>query len=229
MHQTKLYISILLAIVLVSCGGQSWKENPVDTLLTKYKDSPKTEIILSDADVRSDKFYHTYTVVQPDKNADKFTSTKIKEQEVTEGFYALHDNNLGMSIARIDSLGSPSRMVAPAGFYTTVGNWKYGKWEDRNGQREWVYYPSYGYLSAMYFWGPRAIYRSQYYGDFRTSRGNRHYYGPAKQTSKWGTNSSGTKSTHANYHKRSVNRTSTWRKRYSSSSSSSRGGGGWGK
>lgn len=229
MQHNRLYILILTVSILASCGGKSWKENPVDTLLTEYQSKPKTEIILADADIKNEKFYHSYIVVEAQNNGEKFVSTKLKEKEVTEGFYALHDNNLGMSLARIDSLGNKSRMVAPAGFYTTVGNLKYGKWEESAGRRQWVYYPGYGYLSAMYFWGPRRIYYGQYYGDFGSRRGNRHYYGPSTQSSKWGTNSTGTKTTHSNYHSRSVKRTSNWRKRYSSSSSSSRGGGGWGK
>ena len=224
------YLQItLLLFVLAACGGKAWEANMVDQLLEKYKDKPNTEILLSDMQETSGgKFIHAYKVIGTDNKGDFHLITTVQDNNVTEGFYALHYDNLGMSIGRIDSLGNKSTIVAPPGFNTVIGNPKYGEFREENGQRVWHFFSTYLFYRTLFGMGNRMIYYNHYNDYYHHYRYNRHYYGSGSGSSpSWGTKSTATKQTHKNFYQRSVNRSGSWQRSYSSSSS--RGGGGFGK
>ena len=225
----KKILYILIGLFLFSCGGKSWQRNTVDILLDKYQNRPGTEILLSDMEVsRSGKLRHQYSVIGKDQQGKYKELERVTDRKVTEGFFALHYDNLGMSVGRIDSLGNKSTIVAPPGFNTVIGNPNYGEFREENGRRVWHFFPAYLYYSTLFNYGNRMIYYNNYNNYYRHYRNNRPYYGSAgASTSYWGTKSTATKSTHKNFYKRSTYRSGNWRKSYSSSRS--RGGGGFGK
>lgn len=225
---SKLLSYSFLLITLFGCYGKTWKENAVDKLLTKYKNKKGTEILLADMNYSGDgsRFYHKYEVLTPDSNGDYQKIETFKDNNVTEGFYALHNDNLGMSIGRINEEGECNTMVAPGGYELVVGNQKYGKFEGAGNTGNWVFHPRYSHYPLLFYWGSRSITGMFYYGMYRTNyRNNRHYYGPLNN---WGTKSAETKKTHKSYYSRAKQRSNSWKRNYSNSTSS-RGGGGWGK
>lgn len=224
---TRIINLLILTLLLSSCYGEKWEENKVDQILKKYQSQIGTEVVLGDMRVgnTANSFYHKYEVFVLD---DKGNYTKIKTVEdpkVTEGFFALNSDNLGMSIGRITRDGEISTMVAPAGFEMVVGNSKYGKFTGEDNTGNWVFYPRYAHYPLLFYWGNRVIH-NRYYSMYRSGyRNNRHFYGP---TNSWGTNSAESKRTHRNYYTRARQRTNSWKRNYSKSSNY-RGGGGWGK
>lgn len=217
----------ILLFVFVGCGGKAWETNMVDQLLEKYKDKPNTEVLLSDMRQTSGgNFAHTYKVIGMDNKGDFSLLTTVQDNNVTEGFYALHYDNLGMSIGRIDSLGNKSTIVAPPGFNTVIGNPKYGEFREERGHRVWHFFSTYLFYRTLFGMGNRMIYYNHYNDYYRNYRYNRPYYGSSPKPA-WGTKATATKQTHKNFYQRSVNRSGAWKRSYSSSSS--RGGGGFGK
>lgn len=227
------YLAIgLLSLILLACGGKSWETNLVDQLLERYKNSPNTEILLADMQETNDgKYIHAYKVIGMDGNGGFRDLGTVQDNNVTEGFYALHYDNLGMSIGRIDSLGQKSTLVAPPGFNTVIGNPKYGEFREENGHRVWHFFSSYLFYRTLFGLGTRAIYYDNYHNYYRHYRYSRPYYGYGGRgtsgTPAWGTKSKATQTTHKTFYQRSINRTGSWNKSYTSRSS--RGGGGFGK
>lgn len=223
----KLLYLFTLMFLLFSCYGEKWTENKVDQLLKTYQTQNGTEVVLSDMRVgrNENSFYHKYEVFAPDQEGNYQKIKTVEDPNVTEGFFALNSDNLGMSIGRITKEGIKSTMVAPAGFEMVIGNPKYGEFSGTDNTGNWVFYPRYSHYPLLFYWGNRQIHR-QYYNMYRTGyRNNRHFYGP---TNAWGTNSAESKRTHKGYYTRARQRANSWKRNYSNSSNY-RGGGGWGK
>jgi hypothetical protein len=141
----------------------------------------------------SNKYKHQYNVL-----IEKPDSVYVKKSdwvEVSDIFFNANVNNMGMEVASKKD-GKLNKSASPPGHSNYVGNEKYGKWRERDGNRFWEFYGKYAFMSSMFrmamfpvrysYWNN---YHSNYYG-----RG-RSYYGPTSNgRSMYGTNSNYTKS-----------------------------------
>lgn len=225
-----IYIAISI-ILLTSCVGEEWKENPVDDLIEKYKDKGPVSIILRDMDLQDGDYYHKYLILYSQDDEFKVDSTEW--MEVNENFFILNQENLDMTIVAIDKNGEIDKLVAPPGYRHLVGNEKYGRWENRSGDRVWVFLGQYYFYRTIFGWGRRPLYYSNY-NHYRTNYyGSRPYYG--KTGKEWGTSSSYAKKNRPNFYQRKTQKNNfVSRKRSSgffsrSGSSGFRKGGGSGK
>lgn len=200
-----LHISLFL-FVLSSCVGEKWKENPVDDLVEKYESNKPFSIILKDMDLslKEEKYLHKYLILYKEGQEMKVDSTDWLE--VNENFFILNEENLDMSILSMNAKGEIDKLVAPPGYRHIVGNERYGRWEDRNGQRMWVFFGQYMFFRHVFGYGSRSIYYNSY-NTYRTNySGTRPYYGTKKGVSQWGTNSANTKANRPNFYKRKTSK-----------------------
>lgn len=124
------------------------------------------------------KYFHKYTML---KGKQEINTGWI---EVKESLFLKHTEDLGMVI-----LSKPYGLyedesikeATPPGMQY-VNNPRYGKWEERDNRRHWVYYNNYGYMNT-YTMGHRYSYRE--YNTWNNSyRNRRGYYGRPMGTNK---------------------------------------------
>lgn len=230
---SKISYILILFLLLSSCVGEEWKENPVDDLVEKYQSKKPVSIVLKDMDLIDDDYFHRYLILYEEGGEMKSDSTDWLE--VNENFFLLNAENLDMVILSIDEKGNIDKLAAPPGFRSIIGNEKYGKWEDRNGQRVWVFFGQYMFYRHLFGWGGRTIYWNNY-NHYRTNYyGSRPYYGTNKSRSEWGTSSRYTKKNRPNFYKRKTQKNDFMSRKRSrgffskSGSSGFRKGGGSGK
>ncbi len=247
MRISKLLFFILIGAALASCGGKKFKKNPVDDIIKNQPTNKAFSIILNDMDVHGsffEHYFHQYKIIKSDSAVQVGdstiyypTETTTEYVEVSENYFKLHADDMGMEIAARDENGPLSKGTNPPGYSNYVGNSRYGRWEQRGGNSFWAFYGQYAFMSSMFNMMAYPVRRS-YYNDWR---GNyygtgRTYYGPTSGTSGryYGTGSSYTRATRPNsswsrntsrFKSRVQSRTSRSGSRYSGSSSRSRGGG----
>ncbi|MEL6561554.1 MAG: hypothetical protein AAFQ94_25420 [Bacteroidota bacterium] len=244
----KILSIILIGIALVSCGGsKKFKKNPIDDIIKELPTDKPYSIILNDMDVHGsffEHYFHQYKIIKSDSAVQMGDSivylptvTTTDFMEVSESYFKLHADDMGMEIAARDENGKLSKSTNPPGYSSYVGNPRYGRWEQRGGNSFWAFYGQYAFMSSMFNMMAYPVRRS-YYNDWR---GNyygtgRTYYGPTSGTSGryYGTGSTYTRSTRPNstwsrnnsrFKDKVRSRTSRSGSRYSGSSSRSRGGG----
>jgi hypothetical protein len=230
-----------ILLLLASCGGKDFQENPVDTLIRDMTDAENFSIILYDMNVEGTFFkdyQHQYRIIKQSSAEAEPTEEITEWTKVSEEFFAQNENNMGMEIAAKDAEGKVSKTAAPPGYNNYVGNPRYGSWQGSGANSFWVFYGQYALLSNLFNMGTFPARRS-YYDDYTSYRGSgRAYYGPSTSDgrSTYGTNSTYTSRakpnstwsrTTSSRGFRSGSSTSTSRSgsRYSNTSSRSRGGG----
>lgn len=225
-------IPLLFCFLLVSCGGKKWNENPLNQMKEKYSDAYMYTVLVTDMDVKDNKYYHKYDVIVTQKVDSDPEAFKTDWVEVSEPFFIRHEGNLGMEILTKDENGVINEIPSPPGFTNYIGNEKYGKWEGTGDNRTWSFFTQYLFMRSMlgFVYGP--VYYAPY-NHYRTNyRYNRPFYGWQSRSTTYnhyGTKSSKLKSTRPDFYKRKVSK-GNFRTRYQSyTSSSSRGGGGFGK
>lgn len=224
---------LFLFFLLGSCKGEDWKENPVDDLIENYKSKNPVSIILKDMDLKDGDYFHKYAILYEVDGEIKVDSTDW--MEVNENFFILNEENLDMAIVSIDKNGVIDKLVAPPGFRSVIGNPKYGKWEDRNGNRVWVFFGQYMFFRHVFGYGGRYVYYSswnRYHGTYYRSR---PFYGSKSYGGMYGTSSNYTKRNRPNFYKRKTEKNNFMSRKRSrgffsrSGSSGFRKGGGSGK
>lgn len=197
-----------LILALGSCGDSTpkYEKSPIDDLIRDLSAVKSYSIILHDmdADESANKYKHKYKILKEVGDSVKAEETDWKE--VSERFFARHQDNMGMTVASKDSTGKVSKVAAPAGYGQYVGNERYGSWQQgSNGQSFWQFYGQYAFMRDMLglgFYGP--VYRS-HYNDYRSSwSAGRPYYGSNPNSPTYGTRSTYTSSAYSN---------STWTKK----------------
>jgi hypothetical protein len=134
------------------------------------------------------KFYHKYVLIENDK------SKKTDWIEISESVFNANEANLGMEIVSKPYGFYESEKIntaAPIGM-STVGNPKYGKWEEKKdpstGQTNsfWHYYGMYSFFGDMM--GSNHYYSRYDYDDYNRNYRtyNRSYYGSRKEYGTWG-------------------------------------------
>ncbi len=135
--------------------------------------------ILIDMKTARASYAHKYRMIANGK------STDTKWIQVTKQVYDQHRDHLGMTIYSKPEGVFPedaTDTAAPPG-YNYVGNPRYGRWQERNGNSFWVFYGRYALMRDL-FWGVgsyRPIYRSEYRSYRRSRSVRRAYFGSKKQ------------------------------------------------
>lgn len=235
--------SLVIAIfILASCGGKKFSKSPVDDMIRDMTSEPTFTIMLYDMDVQGTFFktyHHQYRIIT---EKDSIPSEKTTDWlEVSEKYFARHENDMGMELASKGEDGKVNKTVGPPGFGNYVGNQRYGHWENRGGSSFWAFYGQYAFMSSMFHMMSYPVNRTSY----NTYRGSHYgtgtpYYGPrtAGGAHAYGTGSQFNRSTKPNsrYNNSFRNRvrsstspSSRSGSRYSSGSSTRSRGGGFGK
>lgn len=230
----KNILAIFLVLLLVSCGSNNhYIPNPVDQMIKSMKNEKAYTIILDDMDVRSDDFYHKYSVLKESKSGE-FSNSETEWLLVDYNYFKAHEGNLGMQIVTKDSTGKVAKVVAPAGYANYVGNSRYGHWQGSGSDRFWVFYGQYAFMRSMFGLGYYPCYYpmyNNYYNNYY--RTNRAFYGSGFRGSGnyYGTSSANAKKRNPNFFERKA-RNNNWSssRRTASSRRSGRGSGfGYGK
>lgn len=206
----------ILLISLFSCsGGKDWKKSPVDTIIRDMSDKKNFSIILYDMDVEGSfvkTYKHQYKVISLQDETPQEETTQW--YEVSEQFFMINENNMGMEIAAKSDDGKVSKTASPPGYSNYVGNPQYGQWNNSGGSSFWEFYGKYAMMSSLFNMMTYPAYRS-HYTDYRSNYyGRKAYYGPKTSSG----HTYGTKSAFA----RKTNANSKWRSKASNRSFFSR-------
>jgi hypothetical protein len=233
----KIGIVVIIVALFTACGGQKFEKTPLDQLVTKLDKEQTYSVVLHDMDIEehtfSETYKHRYKVIT---TKDSVPQEQITEwYKVSEPFFARYQNDLGMEIMS-KSNGKISKVTAPPGYSTYVGNAQYGQWRTgSDGSSFWEFYGKYAMMSSMLGLASSLIHRNSYY-DYRDNYyGRQPYYGTVSN----GVPSYGTLSTHSqqaspSFHQRAAqsnsfkdkisNRVSRSNSAWGTGSSSSRSG-----
>lgn len=230
---------LIAVVVLAGCGGTTVPTNPLNVLIEGMSDQGSYTVILDDMDLKDDQYTHRYKVFRV--NQDSTVSVGYtKSIPVSENFFFLHEDNIGMELVSRTTHGATNSLVSPPGFTNFVGNKYYGEWKEAfvdtvdvlnyEDSTFWVFNARHQKLAHELGLDGLNITLLEY-KEFRdVYLFNRPYYGPktAPDSTKYGTRSAHMVRYYPGfYRRRTLNR--NFRKRYSSSSTGSRGGGGFGK
>lgn len=229
----KNFTFLFLVLILFGCGSNDhYIQNPVDIMIKSMKDQKAFTIILDDMDVKSDNFYHKYSVIK-ESQAGEISSSSTDLILVEYKYFKANEGNLGMQLASKDSTGKVSKVAAPAGYDNYVGNSRYGHWQGSGANSMWVFYGQYMFMRSMFGMAYYPAYyhmHQNYYSNYRGT--NRSFYGSGSSGGAYyGTNSAQTKKTKPGFFERKA-RNNNWKSSRKSASSrrSGRGGGfGYGK
>ena len=169
-------------LMLTSCGGDSstFEKSPVDEFVKKYEDAPNYSIILHDMRFveKQDEYQHQYHLVIEPASGDTVIDTVTQWYPVSPEFFESHVNHLGMEIVSKND-GKVEKVPAPPGYNAFVGNEKYGRWQQQNGNSFWQFYGQWAFMNAMFnmmAFPARQSYWRDYHQGYRPA--GRTYYGP---------------------------------------------------
>ncbi len=230
---------MLLVLVVAGCGGTTLPPNPINALMDKLADEDGYTITLDDMDLNGDEYTHRYKIYTIDQDS-KVTISYSPRVVVSEDFFFLHEDDMGMELVSKTPEGVINSLISPPGFTNFIGNDNFGVWNE-------VYVDTMNVISYddSTFWkftGANSNMAEELgieglnisLGEYKTFQEsyylNRPFYGPkmAPDSTKYGT-----RSPHrvryfpGFYRRRALNR--NFYKRYGSSSTGNRGGGGFGK
>ena len=179
----KFAVAICLGLVFAySCSSDNserYAMNPVDQMIKKFTYDSTFTIILYDMNVEgswSKTYKHQYHVI---RNVNgKIIDSITPWNQVQEGFFDRHANDMGMELASKTKDGKVKKDVLPAGYSNYVGNPQYGHWTTgSNGSSFWEFYGKYAMMSSLFHMMTTPVYRN-YYDDYRSNWHGGSYYGP---------------------------------------------------
>jgi hypothetical protein len=186
------FIAVIVFILLVygcsrTCSTSSHYEpvkSPVDDMIKEMTDIPSYSIILFDMNTEGSyfkEFYHQYRIIKEIDSGNIQVDT-TRWHQVSEDFFVMHMDHMGMEIASKGPDGKVSKTAAPPGYNNYIGNQQYGHWVNRNGTSFWEFYGQYAFMSTMFNMFAYPVRRS-YWDDYRGNYyGRRAYYGPSTTT-----------------------------------------------
>jgi hypothetical protein len=206
-----LFLLFGLLLAASSCSNErTFQKSPLDELIRDMDKVKDFTIILYDMDVDggfSSTYKHRYKIIR-----EKEDGTPYEEltdwKEVSEAFFELHEQDMGMEIASKTD-GVLTKQVAPPGYSKYVGNERYGSWQtDSSGGSFWQFYGQYMFMSSMLGLMAGPVYRNSYM-DYRGGYyGQRPYYGPnVNGRPAYGTLSDASKQQNPNFHSRATSNT----------------------
>tara|TARA_B110000285_G_C15024593_1_gene563450 strand:- start:471 stop:1160 length:690 start_codon:yes stop_codon:yes gene_type:complete len=196
-------LSILLLALMTSCG-RKYKKTPIDNYIVQHTKQKNFSVILDDMDVEG-TFFKThkmkFKVILEDEEGTP-TSADSDWQEVSEDFFFLNENNLGMTLL-LKKDGKVDRNASPPG-YQYVNNAKYGEWRSNAGGHSfWAFYGQYMFMSHMFGMMNRPVYQNGYNSYRSGYAGKRSYYGKTSGGKPaYGTNSAATRKLRPNFYQR---------------------------
>ncbi len=212
--------------VTTGCSSKKFKKTPLDNFIIENSNEKEFSVILEDMDVEGTFFKsykHKYRIIKHKDDVPYEETTNWIE--VSEKFFSIHENNLGMVILEKNDQGKISKAASPPG-YRYVGDSRYGEWRTHNGISFWGFYGRYMFMNQMFGMINRPVYRGAY--DTYSSGGyygTRNYYGPKSGgRTLYGTNSPQTRKSNPNFFKRRASK-SGWSSSRSRSGSRSRSSG----
>jgi hypothetical protein len=229
-----------MLFLLTACGGsQKFEKTPLDQLITQLDKEKTYSVVLLDMDIEdktfSDVYKHKYKIIT---EKDSVAKEQITDwYTVSEPFFARHQNDLGMEVLS-KSNGKLSKVTAPPGYSTYVGNAQYGQWRTGNdGSSFWEFYGKYAMMSSMLGLASSMIHRNSYNDYHSNYYGRQPYYGTVTNgVPAYGTMSQHSQSASPTFHQRAaqnnsfkdkisnrVSRSSSWGSGSSGSRSSGSG------
>ncbi len=228
MKNLKSLFFVFLSLFIFSCGNdQAFQKTPIDELIKDYSNERTFSVILYDMDVEegtfSDTYKHQYRVITEKDSTP--VSKETKWYVVSQDYFRLHQNNMGMEVVAKDSNGKLHKTVSPPGFTNHVGNSQYGNWRtDNSGNSFWEFYGRYAMMSSMMNMAMMPVYRSHYTDYNQNYRGSRPYYGTASDGKPmYGTQSSHIQQSKPSFFQRMQSK-SAWTKSSTGSSTNTRSG-----
>ena len=202
-------ILTVLVFLLAACGSSNkFEKTPIDKLITELDAEQTYSIILYDMDIEdktfSDSYKHRYKIIT---QKDSTPKEKITDwYPVSEPFFARHQNDLGMEVCSKTG-GKISKVTAPPGYSTYVGNAQYGQWKSgSDGNSFWEFYGKYAMMSSMLGLASSMINRNGYNDYHSNYYGRQPYYGGMTTTGQpmYGTMSAHSQNTNSSFHQRAA-------------------------
>jgi len=114
----KVIIAGFLIASIVSCGGKDFKKTPLDNYIVENSNEKVFSVILEDMDVDGTFFktyLHKYKVIK--HKEDDTPYEQVSDWiEVSEKFFAKHEDNLGMVVLEKQGQGKISKVASPPGY-----------------------------------------------------------------------------------------------------------------
>jgi hypothetical protein len=126
------FIAVIVFILLVygcsrTCSTSSHYEpvkSPVDDMIKEMTDIPSYSIILFDMNTEGSyfkEFYHQYRIIKEIDSGNIQVDT-TRWHQVSEDFFVMHMDHMGMEIASKGPDGKVSKTAAPPGYNNYIGN-----------------------------------------------------------------------------------------------------------
>lgn len=237
-------INIILLVtglftILISCGGTSIPPNPINALMDTMADKGSYTITLVDMDLIGEQYVHKYKIYQI-KSDSSVSISYTKAINVTDDFFMLHEDDMGMELVSKTDNGTINSLVSPPGFTNFVGNKNFGEWKEvyvdtvsavgYEDSTFWVFNDANSNLAEELGIQGMNITLQEYTMFVESYMFNRPFYGQktAPDSTRYGTRSSHRVRYFPRFYSRRYAKRNFY-KRYSSSSTGNRGGGGFGK
>ncbi|MCH2225517.1 MAG: hypothetical protein MK066_12170 [Crocinitomicaceae bacterium] len=239
--KTALKISFTFAgllIFLIRCGGTPIPKNPIVELVKDQPNGQVYTVTLTDMDIQGNQYQHKYKIFENAGGKVNIRTTDLIN--VSDDFFHLHENDLGMEVRSRNKDGKINNLITPPGFTNFIGNPEMGTWQDRyvdtinvtsyTDSTFWVFNDEYRYLENELGLEGLNITRKEHENFQSLYLYNRPYYGEktAPDSTKYGTRSRHWIHIYPGFYSRRRYKRNFY-KSTPYSSSRSRGGGGFGK
>lgn len=236
----KIVSLLLFPLLLIRCGGTVIPIDPVQEIRKTFAPNRSYTLILKDMDLRNDQYFHKYDLFEVAADSTvKITTTEWKK--VSDEFFLLHENNLGMELVSQMKDGNINGLITPPGFTNFVGNETYGSWVpvytdtlnvlSYSDSTIWQFNSQFSHLEKKLGLTGLDVTQREYEEFQQNYLFNRPYYGDKTVTdsTKYGTRSSHFYGMYPWFYARRAQKRNFNKPHTSSTSSGSRGGGGFGK
>jgi hypothetical protein len=222
-------IAATLIVALSSCGGTVIPTNPVKEMRATLETVPEYTVLLNDMDLKDTQYKHQYKIIEVP--ADGKIKSKITDwEDVSDDYFALHQDDLGMELLSKKSDGKMNNLVTPPGFTNFVGNAKYGSWSN-DSIPSWKFKSAYAGLEDDLGLKGLAVTQTEYQEYKSKYLNNRPYYGSKvhKDSTRYGTRSRHWFILYPGFYRRRSSSRNFYKPNAHTTSRGTRGGGGHGK
>jgi hypothetical protein len=223
-------IPFLILGALTSCGGTVIPPNPLMQMRASLNANTAYTVLLLDMNLEGTQYQHQYRVLEISAS-NKVKSTLTDWNKVSDDFFALHQDDLGMELMSKNKDGKTNNLVTPPGFTNFIGNVKYGSWSGPDSLSVWKFDSDQQQLEADLGLKDLAVSKAEYSDFLKRFLFNRPFYGAKvhKDSTKYGTHSRHWLYLRPNFYRRRTSSKNFYKPNTRTTSSSTRGGGGHGK
>ena len=239
LQRHKVFLLLLFPLLLVSCGGSVIPMDPVQEIRKSFAPNRAYTVLLKDMDLRNDQYFHKYSILEIADNSNvKITHTDWKK--VSDEFFMLHEDNLGMEVISQTTYGKINGLITPPGFTNIIGNEQFGSWvpiytdtvnvESYSDSTIWTFNDKHAHLTGELGLTNIPVTKLEFDQFQQNFLFNRPFYGEtsASDSTKYGTRSHYFYRTYPGFYSRRA-QTRNFYKSYPTTSRGNRGGGGFGK